>query len=592
MVTDSGVAMADRDDIFIFEGFRLDRRAGSLLQCGEDGGLTPVPIGPRALDVLGVLVARAGDLVSRDEIIAAAWPEAVVSDNNLNMQIAAIRRVLDDGEAMPSCIQTIPRRGYRFVAPVTRAGSPAQLIPVQPLHPRDKDYAARPVPKSRSRYRTRRAIMAGVVGALVLAAAVTAAWNLLPLWFAGARPVPRLSIVVLPFTNLGGDPGQQYFADGITEDLTTDLSRLADMLVISRDTAFTYKEKPVNAKRIGHELAVRYVLEGSVQRSSNRVRINAQLIDAETDTHLWVERFDRDIGDLFTLQNEITARIAIALNLALIASEAARPTQHPDALDHIFRGRAAIYKPASRQNFAEAIAEFEQALTLDPGSVEAQSRLAIALASRVLDDMSGVAKADIARGNGLVEQALAKDPASPLAHFAKAQLLRAQHHCEAAIPEYETVLADNPNALPSIGNIGRCKIYLGLMDGGVALEEQAIRLSPRDPFLGVWYFRIGQARLLQSRIDEAIQWLEKAHNANSAYPFVPAWLAAAYGLKGDLPRAAAELAEARRLSGNGSPTSIAAERTGSAKDFTVPVTRVLLETTYLTGLRQAGVTEK
>ena len=130
------------------------------------------------------------------------------------------------------------------------------------------------------------------------------------------------------------------------------------------------------------------------------------------------------------------------------------------------------------------------------------------------------------------------------------------------------------------------------MDDGVALEEQAIRLSPRDPFLAIWYFRIGQARLLQSRIDEAIQWLEKAHNANSAYPFVPAWLAAAYGLKGDLPRAAAELAEARKLNGNGSPASIAAERTASAKDFTAPSTRALLETTYLTGLRQAGVLEE
>jgi len=584
--------MADRDDIFLFAGFRLDRRVGSLFRCSEDGALTPVPIGPRALDVLGVLVARAGDLVSRDEIIAAAWPEAVVNDNNLNMQIAAIRRVLDDGEAMPSCIQTIPRRGYRFVSPVTRAGPPAQLIPVQPLHPGDQDYAARAGPKSRSRFRGRRAIMAGVVGALVLAIIASAAWNLPSRWFAGARSVPRLSIVVLPFANLGGDPGQQYFADGITEDLTTDLSRLADMLVISRDTAFTYKEKPVNAKRIGHELGVRYVLEGSVQRSANQVRINAQLIDAESDTHLWAERFDRGIGDLFALQNEITGRVASALDLTLIASEAARPTEHPDALDHIFRGRAAIYKPASRQNFAEAIAEFEQALTLDPGSVEAQSRLASALASRVLDDMSDVAKSDIARGNALVAQALASSPASPLAHFAKAQLLRAQHHCEAAIPEYETVLAANRNALSSIGNIGRCKIYLGLMDDGVALEEQAIRLSPRDPFLAIWYFRIGQARLLQSRIDEAIQWLEKAHNANSAYPFVPAWLAAAYGLKGDLPRAAAELAEARKLNGNGSPASIAAERTGSAKDFTAPSTRALLETTYLTGLRQAGVLEE
>ena len=196
--------MADRGDIFLFAGFRLDRRAGSLFQCGEDGVLTPVPIGPRALDVLGVLVERAGDLVSRDEIIAAAWPEAVVNDNNLNMQIAAIRRVLDDDEAMPSCIQTIPRRGYRFVAPVTRGGPAAQLMPIQPLHPRDQDYADRPVLKSRSRYRTRRAIMAGVVGALVLAIVAIAAWNLPSRWFTSARPVPRLSIVVLPFANIGG----------------------------------------------------------------------------------------------------------------------------------------------------------------------------------------------------------------------------------------------------------------------------------------------------------------------------------------------------------------------------------------------------
>ena len=153
---------------------------------------------------------------------------------------------------------------------------------------------------------------------------------------------PRLSIVVLPFTNLSNDPEQQYFADGITEDLTTDLSRIADMFVISRNTAFTYRNKPVDTKQIGRELGVRYVLEGSVRRSGNRVRVNAQLIDAETDAHLWAERFDGDTGDLFALQNEITSRIAIALNLELIAAEAARPTEHPDALDYILRGRAAF----------------------------------------------------------------------------------------------------------------------------------------------------------------------------------------------------------------------------------------------------------
>ena len=586
------MVVADPGDIFLFEGFRFDRRAGGLFQRDENGVSVPVPIGARALDVLGVLLERSGELVTRDEIIAAAWPGMLVEDNNLNMQIAALRRVLDGGRASPGCIQTIPRHGYRFVAPVARAGAAARPAPDQPSHARDSDHAAGPPdPKLRLRYRSRRAVMAGVVGVLVLAAA-TAAWEVQSRWFAGARPVPHLSIVVLPFANLGGDPVQQYFADGITEDLTTDLSRLADMLVISRDTAFTYKAKPVNAKQIGRELGVRYVLEGSVQRSGVQVRINAQLIDAETDTHLWAERFDRGIGDLFALQNEITGRLAVALNLNLVASEATRQTEHPDVLDYIFRGRARIYQPASRRNFAEAIAEFEQALALDPGSVEAQSRLAIALASRVLDDMSDTPKSDIDRGSRLVEQALAAAPENPLAHFAKAQLLRAQHRCDAAIPEYETVLAANRNALSSIGNIGRCKIYLGALDDGVALEEQAIRLSPRDPFLAIWYFRIGQARLLQSRIDMAISWLERARDANPAYPFVAAWLAAAYGLKGDVPRAAADLAAARRLSGNGSPATIAAERAGSDEDFSAPATRALLETTYLAGLRQAGVPQK
>ena len=208
---------------------------------------------------------------------------------------------------------------------------------------------------------------------------------------------PRLSIVVLPFTNLSNDADQQYFADGITEDLTTDLSRIADMLVISRNTAFTYRNKPVDTKQIGRELRVRYVLEGSVRRAENRVRVNAQLIDAETDTHLWAERLDGDAGDLFALQDEITSRIAVALDLELIAAEAIRPTEHPDAVDYILQGRAAVRNPRSRGKFAEAISLFERALALDPQSVAAQSWLALTLASRLINQMTDTTAADIAR---------------------------------------------------------------------------------------------------------------------------------------------------------------------------------------------------
>ncbi|HEX3412925.1 MAG TPA: adenylate/guanylate cyclase domain-containing protein [Stellaceae bacterium] len=162
---------------------------------------------------------------------------------------------------------------------------------------------------------------------------------------------PRLSIVVLPFANLSDDREQQYFADGLTDDLTTDLSRIAYMFVISRSTAFTYKDKLIDAKQIGRELAVRYVLEGSVRRSGNHVRVNAQLIDAEIDAHLWAERFDRDRGDLFALQDEITRRIAVTLAGELTNAEAARATDHPDVLDYILQARAIMWKQRSRDNY-------------------------------------------------------------------------------------------------------------------------------------------------------------------------------------------------------------------------------------------------
>ena len=177
---------------------------------------------------------------------------------------------------------------------------------------------------------------------------------------------PRLSIVVLPFTNLSDDREQQYFADGVTEDLTTDLSRLENMFVISRNTALTYRGKPINTRQIGRELGVRYVLEGSVRRSGNQVRVSAQLIDAATDAHLWAERFDRDTADLFALQNEITSRLANALGVELIATEAARPAEHPDALDQILRGRAVLLKPGTRDTHREAIHWFERALATSP----------------------------------------------------------------------------------------------------------------------------------------------------------------------------------------------------------------------------------
>ena len=401
---------------------------------------------------------------------------------------------------------------------------------------------------------------------------------------------PRLSIVVLPFTNLSDDREQQYFADGITEDLTTDLSRLAPMFVISHNTAFTYRPKPVNTKQIGRELGVRYLLEGSVQRSGNQVRVNAQLIDTETDAHLWAERFDGDRGDLFTLQNEITSRIAGSLNLELTAREAARPTAHPDALDYILKGRAAYSKPASRDTYAEAISFYERVLDLDPQCAEARSLLARTLAARAMDGMTDTAIADLAHAEGLARSALAASWRSPLAHFAKGHVLRAQGRLEEAIPEYETAIALNRNWVFAYVALGACKLLTGEIEEAIPLAEQAIRLSPRDPNIGIMYDRIGYVHLLQSHIDQAILWCEKARSANPAHPLYRAHLASAYALKGETERAAAELAEARRLTADSRYSSIAHLK--AAVSYGVPKVRALFETTFFAGLRKAGVPEE
>jgi tetratricopeptide (TPR) repeat protein len=251
-----------------------------------------------------------------------------------------------------------------------------------------------------------------------------------------------------------------------------------------------------------------------------------------------------------------------------------------------------LSKPPTRENYAEAIGLFERALALDRGSVDAQSYLAIALVRRVLDQMSGLATADIARAEGLVGQALAVSPSSVRAHFAKGDLLCAKSQFAEAIPEYETVLASNRNSVDALAIIGRAKIYIGMIDEAIPLVEQALRLSPRDRWTGVWYAWIGQAHLLQSRTDEAILWLEKARSANPAIPYTHLYLASAYALKGGSERAATELAESRsRLGGDDRYSSIARLRAVGGY-WGVPKVRALYETTVFAGLRKAGMPEE
>lgn len=588
------------DEVYVFEDFRLDLQVGCLFRAGEDGALAPVAIGSRALDILILLVARHGALVSKDEIMAAVWPEMIVEDSNLPTQILALRRVLDRGRSNGSCIQTVAGRGYRFVAAVTHPGvEPLDTLPIRPEAIADLPASNLPIAAPRKPSN----ILAAVALALVALVITIGGWRL---WTAPklspapeltvassiSQPLiaPRLSIVVLPFANLINDADQQYFADGMTDDLTTDLSRITDMFVIARNTAFTYRNKPVDAKQIGRELGVRYVLEGSVQRSGNQIRINAQLIDAETNSHLWAERFEQDMGDLFALQNEITTRIAVALKLELLDREAARPTISPDAQDYILRARAVYTKAISREIHAKGIGLFERALALDPNSAEAQSWLAAALAGRALANMTDSPAADIERASRLSAQAMAASPRSVVAHGARGEVLRAQRRYAEAIPEYETVLALDRNVVYAYFALGQCKLQTGSIEETIPLVERAIRLSPRDPALGVWYQNIGLAHLLQSRTEEAVMWLEKARDKNPEHSMIRADLAAAYGFAGQTERAAVELAEARRLSPTDRYASLA--RLRAVMNYGVPKIRALREATYFEGMRKAGMPEE
>jgi len=400
---------------------------------------------------------------------------------------------------------------------------------------------------------------------------------------------PRLSIVVLPFANLSNDPQQEYFADGITEDLTTDVARIRGSLVIARNTAFTYKGKPADARRIGRELGVRYVLEGSVQRSHNQVRVNAQLVDAETGAHLWAERFDRDIGDLFALQNEITARIAGSLQSQLAIAESRRPTDNPDALDYMLRGRAMLSGgPISKENTDEAVKFFETALALDPKAADAAAWLSVALTVRVIDELSDFPDVDLTRAERLATQALAASPNSAPAHYAKGQVLRAQSRCREAIPEFERAIALDRSRVPAYAHLGWCRFLTGSPEEAIKYLEEALRLSPYGPGVAPWYGRVGIIQLLQGHTGEAIVWLERAESENARLPVVHAYLAAAYALKGDLERARPQLAEAKSL--NGMYSSLA--NVEKSTWFDEPKIRALAEATYFPGLRRAGIPEE
>jgi TolB-like protein/class 3 adenylate cyclase len=401
---------------------------------------------------------------------------------------------------------------------------------------------------------------------------------------------PRLSIVVLPFANLGGDKEQDYFVDGITESLTTDLSRMSGAFVIARNTAFTYKGKAVDARQIGRELGVRYVMEGSVQSGRDRIRVNAQLIDAETGAHLWAERFDKPRADLFDMQDEITARLARTIGVELVAAEGRRAERerpnNMDAVDLTMRGWAIMNQPFSVDHARQARSLFEAALRLDDCNVDALIGLAyfhitvvrvFTLTNR--DEEMRVADAAIAK-------ALTLAPNNAFAHLVRGMLLHISRAPEAALREAELAVKLDRNLAWAHVELGFAKAMLGRAEETEAHIAEAMRLSPRDPALDRWYTLLGFASLYKGSLDHAVECLRNAVQINPklALPFFA--LAAALALTGRDAEAAATCLSGRRLDPSFSVARFIQDRRSDNSVFLAQRERVY------EGMRKAGVPEE
>jgi adenylate cyclase len=363
----------------------------------------------------------------------------------------------------------------------------------------------------------------------------------------------RLSIVVLPFANLSNDPNQDYFADGITENLTTDLSRIHNSFVIARNTAFSFKGKNVDARDIGRELGVRYVLEGSVQRDQNRVRVNAQLIDAGSGAHLWADRFEEDVADLFKLQDQVVARLTNSLGYELVRTEAEKVarSKSPDAVDLAMRGWALVWQEQEQQrtkennNAAEAL--FEQALKIDPNETDALAGDAYAYLLEYTRGWTTAGTDYEAKILGQADRAIALAPDNMWAHNVKSLYLTSSQRPNEGLSAAEAALAIKPDDPPLYRARGNAELVLGRYEQAISDVEHAIRLSPRDPRIGLWLVALGDAELGLGHIDAAVEEYHKAINVGwRAYqPYRS--LAAAYALEGKMEEAASALAEARRL---------------------------------------------
>ena len=526
---------------YVLGPFRLDAQTEILFR-----GAEPVALGRRAVAVLRALVERAGTPVSKDALIDAAWAGLSVEESNLAVQIAALRRVFGSEPGGERWIETLPGRGYRFVGPADTKNQ-------------------------------------GAVAARSFAFATPAASG-------SAREEsvrPHLSIVVLPFVNMGGDPEQEYFVDGVTESLTTDLSRISGAFVIARNTAFTLKGQPFDVTTIGRELNIRYVLEGSVQRGRDRLRVNVQLIDAESGNHLWADRLDKPVADYLDMQDEIVARLAGQLGAELIAAEARRAENapNPDASDLHLQGSAWLNKGPSRGNLAKARDFLGRALAIEPDNVEALIGCAFSDVWEAADFASPERSARLAAAEASLSKALAAAPNHAKAHLALSYIKIHSNHPAQGVVEAERALALDRNLAEALVAVGYAKLHVGCAEEMEGYVQRALRLSPRDPFAFLWMSFAGAAKLHLGAYEAAATWLSQSVTANSNFPVAHFLLAASLGQLGRVEEARAEAEAGLALTPE---FTVSSYRDGAKSDNPIFLKQRL---NIYDGLRKAGVPE-
>jgi TolB-like protein/DNA-binding winged helix-turn-helix (wHTH) protein len=580
-----GKPEAPLDHVFRFEGFTLDAGRRELRR-----DAAAVELRPKCLDLLTCLLRRAGRVVTKNELMEQVWPGVVVTDESLTRCISDIRQALGDAEQ--TIIKTVPRRGYVLVCPVvSQTPMPAELAAsfdsAPPLHP-PPTTIAKPVGQ-RAFHWSLGAL--GLAGSLALAIAGYSAAR-----FFGAPSAigaPALSIVVLPLVNVGGDREQDYFAEGLTEDLSTDLSRIPQSLVIARSSAQAYKGQPVDARRIGRELGVRYLLEGSVQRLGDQVRLNLRLIDAESARELWADRMDGSRKDLAALQTSVTGVVARTLHLQLAEAEAQRAARmrpvNPDARDLAWQAWSAL-EQRTLDSVATSRQLLERAVAMDANSAFAWSLLSETYTTdmlmRWLDRREGATRdAWLFQARRAADRAYAIDPNNLYALGAMGAVLQVSGEPERALAMLSRQVEVNRNYAPAWHRISYTQATLGRQEEAIRAGDEALRLSPRDGRLYSFLVVTAAAHLYAGRDHEALVWARRSIDARSDFSISHAWAAAAAANLNEMDTARKEIGEFQRLQPHYSVENFRREGQSPNPDFLRQRER------FYAGLRRAGLPE-